>query len=234
MTHTKIPLGSLEKAMEIKFTLIFFASLAFMDCYLLLRHNLGVISIDIQTIKKMSNIKEVILLVSFFTLTFSTLIPVFSYIGRMTITNLIILLSKKYPSLLDLLYQKNNSHLYKNHQNAIRIDTLRHHAIKTSNLPEYNYSIEKDNKNKENTRKEYLCKTIILFTFLGYFLGNEKKQSILYVIESFTNSLPWYIGWPSSALLCILLFLMFAFAFKPEDEYENLVYLPNHQINNDS
>jgi hypothetical protein len=227
----KILFTSLEKVLEIRFSLVFIAILGFADCYMLLRHDVSVIAMNHKIIGDIWNINELFIFTLFLTLTFSFIIPSFAYLGRVTISSIISLVAANYPSVWEMIWGKSTYNRNQESPNIVNINKLKYHAINTGNICEYNFCCEQENNLKIHGNNQYRCKTIILFTAISYLLSNGTEgQSIVMHFINFTNSIAWYYSLPIKMLSIVLIFATVAYAFEVE-ESKNLAYLPGNNVN---
>ena len=228
-------LSYLEKVVQLKFSLLLLAAILFFDCYFLIFYKINLLSINYTWLRENFDFGNIILLFLFFSLSFSFLIKMISMIVQIIVIYIKYNLLNRIP-IINKLVEEPTLRLQDEKSignDLIHKDILRTFAINTNNLPAYKEYMIHLSHIKELRHIKYLCKLILLFSFLGYLISNPQNPSVLKFVEMKLNLLPWYIKFPSKIvfLLCIIIAVFYAFD-KETEKFEDYIYLPGVNLDN--
>ncbi|PIE74418.1 MAG: hypothetical protein CSA18_05185 [Deltaproteobacteria bacterium] len=219
-------LDMLDKIIQVKFTIVFIATILFLDCYILLRFNNNIIQIDSNSFSKLITIKEILLFLSALTVTFSVAIPAISYLGKVSISVIISLISKRFPSVWSFISRENTNY---NDEDMKSIIDVKYSAIINNNYSTYRYCCDEEIKKQNRFQEKYLCKIILVLSFLSCYIADKiNAKSSLQHIDQYITSLSWYFCFPAKLLVTTILFALLIYAFE-EDENKGKIYYPNNK-----
>ncbi len=218
-------LDMLDKIIQFKFTIVFIATILFLDCYILLRFNNNIIQLDSNSFNKLITIKEILLFLSVLTVTFSVAIPAISYLGKVSIGFVISLISKGVPSIWSFISGENTNY---NDKDMKSIIDVKNSAIRKNNYSTYRYCCDEEIKKQNRSQEKSLCKIILVLSFLSCYIADKiNAKSSLQHIYQYITSLSWYFCFPAKLLVVAILFILLIYGFE-EDENEGKIYYPGN------
>ncbi|MFM5802108.1 hypothetical protein ACS016_09885 [Aeromonas veronii] len=230
MDPKDIPLSGFDKAMNARWALVFLSSLAFIDCYLIIRYGINIANINTTWIKAHIDFSDALNFVGFFTVTFGLLIPGLATIGKIILGSLIDRLIYKYRNRTWSSSDWKESIDKIDHINYIEKNELREWAIKTANLAAYK-DYERFEKNaKEIAFISFMCQSFIFISIVGWLMSNDSNPVLIEVITAKIESLKWYLSWPLKLIWVGLCIFYVGMAFRNDHIYDNYIYLKNHNI----
>ncbi|WP_141742612.1 hypothetical protein [Aeromonas hydrophila] len=228
MDTKDIPLGGLDKAMSARWALVFLASIAFVDSYLILSYDTNISSVDFTWIKAHLDFSDALNFIALFTVTFGLLIPGLAFVGKIMLGVVIDMLINKFRNRSLSIHEWHRSKDNIDHINYIEKNALREWAIKTSNSPAY-----KDYENFEANVKEmafisFMCQSFIFLSLFGWLMSGDSNPILLEVITSKIEAQIWYIKWPLKLIFFGFCLFYVGMAFRDDEVYRDYIPLKGH------
>lgn len=230
MDTKDIPLGGLDKAMSARWALVFLASIAFVDCYLILNYDTNINSVNFTWIKAHLDFYDALNLIAFFTITFGLLIPGLAFVGKIILGSAIDMLINKFINRSWSINDWHSSKDYIDHANYIEKNALREWAIKTSNGPAYKDYESFEANVKEMAFISFMCQSFIFLSLIGWLMSGDSNPALLEVITTKIEGQIWYIQWPLKLVFVGFCLFYIGMAFRDDEVYRDYIPLKHHEI----
>lgn len=222
-----VKLDNIEKAMSARWAFSLLTAITFTDCFLIIRHNTNISSIDLDWLKLNATPSEVIVIIALFSTCFGLIIP-----GVFFVVNFILERIKNHINQKRI--QKNNEKASRKYDiddsNFIHKDILKSLAISTANTSAYKAYEEAVSLQNNKKFIKYLCQCLVFLTGVGYAFSGDKNPVLEDIIFTKITSLPWYQDYPVRFIYVIFIFYIIAFAISQKDHDADYIYIKEHNL----
>jgi hypothetical protein len=225
MEPNSVKLHGLEKAMEARWALIFIASLAFADAYLLFNHHINLDHLNTAWVKSNFDLTETIKLISFFTITFGLVIPATGIIGRLILGTVFDIIMYKIDKKGWFATDRNRSSYALDKSSYLSIHDFRAWAIRTANSAAYRDLERFETDQKEQAFIRFICQAAVILSAIAYLFSTPEAPSLIEVISKKIELLPWYQEWPGKIIFSGIEFFVLVLAFRDQGEFEDHIWI---------
>jgi hypothetical protein len=231
-------LDHLERAMSMKWALLLLSTIAFIDCYLLLFHQINVSGVSLSWLNNNVDLSDGLILIVMFSTSFGLLIPGISFTLKSIFGVLIDRLVYRFSgpnNLSDSLIKRNRDLI--NNIDYISVEAYRCWAIKNSNSAAYKDYEKFISEREEADFIRYICRCCILLFGASFCITCLDSLNHLSFIEQayiFLQSMDWYFEYPSKLIIVGLGIFIFGIGFQEEAEYRDVIRIDNLGINKDA
>ena len=215
--------GNLESAMSMKWAVVLLATTAFIDCYLVLFHQMNIFSLSIGWLNTNFELHDAVLLILMFSLSFGLIIPGASFIFKCFVKVLFVKLGMGAE-------RRNRAH---ESPDYISFERYRRWAIQNSNSAAYKDYESQVAERDEMEFSRFMCRCCILLIAASFLISRIHAGGHISAIEeiyNITDSFNWFFTYPLRLVIGCLALFMVGIGFQGDDEYRDLIRLESHGI----
>ncbi len=191
----QVKVSAVQKAMQLSWLIALLAIVTFVDCYLILKYDRGISILTLEWVKRVVDLKDLIIGVGLFSFVFAAVLPgfwlfiwPFLQIAISRVTN-------------------NDSNFYKSPgKDFTRIETLMARAAKDGNSALLRYC---ELQKQEIDTRDFIstcAQGVLVLTFISWIFAPSGVLPVAFEIHGYAEQFPWYISRPVNAV--IVLFYM--------------------------